>query len=139
MIPARGDEAGLRPPTHGEGFTAVEHPGEVDAIVELRGEGGDLRVVEVGPGGEDTAEKNGCVDRGHFYVDEGFAGLYVVEVVEEAMFVGHFVEVKIERGDDLFLDAIGGKEAALVGDTERGETEACGGDAGGKVSVEFAG
>ena len=139
MIPARGDEACLRPPAHGEGFTAVEHPGEVDAVIELRSEGGDLRVVEVGPGGEDAAEKDGCVDRGHFYVYEGLAGFYVVEVVEEAMLVGHLVEMKVERSDDLLLDAIGGEVAALVGDAECGEAEASGGDAGSKVSVEFAG
>ena len=113
--------------------------GQVDAVVELRGEGGDLRVVEVGAGGEDSAEEDGCVDGGDFDVDEGLAGFDVAEVVEEAVLVGHLVEMKVECGDDLFFYAVGGEVASLVGDAERREAEACRCDAGGEVLIEFAG
>ena len=41
VVPASRDEADLGPPAHGEGLAAVEHPGPVDAVVELRGEVGD--------------------------------------------------------------------------------------------------
>ena len=55
VVPASGDEAGFGTPAHGEGFAAVEHPGPVDAVVELRGEVGDFGIVEVGACGEDAA------------------------------------------------------------------------------------
>ena len=139
MVPARGEEACLGIPAHGESFAAVEHPGPVDAVVELGGEVGDLWVVEVGADGEDTAEEDGRVDRGDFDIDEGSAGFDVAEVIEEAVFVRHLVEMKVECGDDLLFDASGVEVSALVGDAESAETVASGGDAGGEVLVEFPG
>jgi len=139
MVPASRDEAGLGVPAHGEGFSAVEHPGPVDTVVELCGEVGDSAVIEIGAGGEDTAEKDGSVDGRYFDVDEGFAGFDIAEVIEEAVLVGHLVEMKVERGDDLLLDPSGVLVAALVGDTESAEAIAGGGDAGGEVLVEFSG
>ena len=139
MVPARGDEAGLWVPAHGEGFSAVEHPGPVDTVVELRGEVGDSAVVEIGSDGENSAEEDGGVDGRYFDVDEGLACFDVAEVVEEAMLVGHLVEMKVERGDDLLLDASGVLVAALVRNTESGKAVAGGGDAGGEVLVELSG
>ena len=139
MVPAGGDEARFGVPAHGEGFAAIEHPGPVDAVVELRGEVGDFGVVEVGASGEDSAEEDGGVDGGDFDVDEGLAGFDVAEVVEEAVLVRHLVEMKVERGDDLFFDAIGVEITALVGDAESTEAVAGGCDAGSEVLVEFSG
>ncbi len=126
-------------PAHGEGLAAVEHPGPIDAVVELGGEVGDSGVVEVGAGGEDAAEEDSRVDGGDFDVDEWLAGFDVGEVVEEAVLVGHLVEVKVECGDDLFFDAVGGEVASFVGDAECRESESCGRDAGGKVLIQLAG
>jgi len=138
VVPARGDEAGLGIPAHGEGFAAVEHPRPVDAVIELRGERGDLGIIEVGTDGEDAAEEDGGVDGGDFDVDEGFAGFDVAEVIEETVLVRHLVEMKVERGDDLLPDPAGVEVSALVGDTKRCEAEAGGGNAGGEVLVELA-
>ena len=138
MVPAGGDEAGLRTPAHREGFAAVEHPRKVDTIVELRSEIGDLRVIEVGAGGEDSAEEDRGIDGGHFDVDKGLPGLDVIEMVEEAVLVWHLVEMEVERGDYLFFYAIGRGVAPLVGNTECCEAETSRGDAGGEMSIELA-
>ena len=139
VVPAGGDEAGLGMPAHGKGLAAVKHPGPVDAVVELGGEGCDFGIVEVGAGGEGAAEKDGGVHGRYFDVDERAAGFDVAEVREEAVLVRHLVEVEVEGGKDLLFDATGVLIAALVGDAESGETEAGGGDAGGEVLVELTG
>jgi len=138
VVPARGDETGLGIPAHGKGLAAVEHPGPVDAVVELRGERGDLGVVEVSADCEDPTEEDSGVDGGDFDVDEGFTGFDVAKVIEKAMLVGHLVEMEVECGDDLLPDAIGIEVTPLVGDAECGEAEAGGGDACGEVLVELA-
>ena len=61
------------------------------------------------------------------------------EVVEEAVLVGHLVEVKLQGGEYLFFQAIGWEIASPVGDAQGGETEAGSGDAGDKVRIQFAG
>src|ERR1700722_13316826 len=60
-------------------------------------------------------------------------------MVEEAVLVGHLVEMKVERGDDLLFDAIGVEVTAFVGEAEGGEAEAGSGDAGSEVLVELSG
>jgi hypothetical protein len=55
VVPAGGDEASLGTPAHGEGLAAVEHPGPVDAVVELRSEVSDGGIVEIGTCSEDAA------------------------------------------------------------------------------------
>jgi len=139
VVPTGGDEAGFGTPAHGEGLAAVEHPGPVDAIVELSGERSNLGIVEIRADGEDAAEEDGGVDRGDFDVDERPAGFDVAEVVEEAVLVRHFVEMEVERGDDLFFDAGAVLIAALVGNAEGSETEAGSGDASGEMLVKLAG
>ena len=116
VVPACGDEAGLGTPAHGEGLAAVEHPWPVDAVVELCGEVGDSGVVEVGACGENAAQQDRGIDGRDFAVDQRLAGFDVVEVIEEAVLVGHFVQMELQGGKDLLFEAGGGEVTSPVGD-----------------------
>ena len=63
-----------------KGLTAVQHPGPVHALVELRCEVMDLRIVEVGAAGERAAKEEGRVNRGDFTSRYRLAGAHIVEV-----------------------------------------------------------
>jgi hypothetical protein len=96
-------------------------------------------VVEVGTGGEDSAEEERGVDGGDLAIAPGLAGFDVVEVEEEAVLIGEDIAVEAQGTADLFEDLRGGIVGTLVGDAEGGETEAGGGDAGHPARVERAG
>jgi len=81
VVPSGVDETDIGTPGFGECVPHVEHPGPLDAVIELRGEVSDLGVVEMGAAGEGAAEEDRSVDWRHFAVDEGLAGFDVVEVV----------------------------------------------------------
>src|SRR5947209_8779870 len=61
-IPARRDEAVLGRPSHREGWSAVQHPRPVNAVVNLRGEVLDLSVPKILTACEHTAKKDRGID-----------------------------------------------------------------------------
>src|SRR5215469_6194334 len=138
VAPAPGDEAGVGEPPHGEGLAVVEHPGPVDALVELLRERLDARVGKVGSGSLDAAEQDRRVDGGEFTAAPAASGFDVGEVVEEAVNLGQMVEVPIESGAYPVDDLRVGHVAAMVGDAEGGEAKAGGRDRGHAARVAGA-
>ena len=69
VIPSGVDETYIRTPGFGECVAHVQHPGPFDAIVELRGETGDLGIIEVGATGKGAAEEDRRVDGRYFAVN----------------------------------------------------------------------
>src|SRR5580698_4888132 len=58
-VPPGGQEAALRSPPHRECGAAIEHPWPVHALVDLRGQVLDLRILEILPAGKHTAQQDG--------------------------------------------------------------------------------
>ena len=76
----------------------VEHPPEVDALVNLRSQSWYFRiVVKILPDGQDAGEQQRGVDRGRFTLPAPFSRLRVHPVVEPAMLMPRFVCKELER------------------------------------------
>ena len=87
--PARVEESALGVPAHGKRLAAVQHPGPIDALVNLRGQVLNFRIVEVRAGGEHAAKEKGRVHGRELALVPAGAGIHVVKVVVEAVLVRH--------------------------------------------------
>jgi hypothetical protein len=123
-----------------EGGASIEHPLEIDAFIDARGEGANFGVgVEILAGGEDAAEQEGGIDAGEFAFPGALSGSGVEEVEEPAVVILDGGIEGAERGADAGGGIAGGDPFAFGGDAEAGEGEAGGGDAGDVGGARFAG
>src|SRR6267378_5910636 len=82
MFPTRAQETAFRLPSHGERFTAVEHPWPIDALVDCGREILDLAIIEMLANRQHPTKQNRGVDRGEFAVPYPLSGFDIDEVVE---------------------------------------------------------
>src|SRR3569833_851232 len=136
--PARIEETGFGVPAHRKSFAAIEHPGPVNTLINLLRLRFDLRVVKVRVRHEHAAEEEGSVDRRKLDAFHALPGLDIREVIEEAVHLGKFVEVPLERVADTVDNSIVGKKSAYIGDTQGGEAEASGGNTSHATRIAFA-
>src|SRR5690349_245956 len=88
--PTMGDEPVLGPPAMGQGCLAVAGPVPVGSLVEMVGDLPDFGligsvVVEISGHGQGAREQECRVDGRQFALPNAAPGLYVEEMVEEAL------------------------------------------------------
>ena len=128
-VPARGDEAGLWPPAvreqHG---VAREHPAEVNALVDQRGESDDLRVfAEILPRREHAREQERRVNRGVFARPAPLARLLVHPVKEPAVLLRGALREEVKGREHAPPRVVARNPAARRADAKSREAEAGGG------------
>ena len=129
LVPAVPDKATLRIPAMRERVGAVEHPGPVHPLINLRGHPADFAVGKMLPAGQHAAKQQGRVDRRQLAVPDPLAVAHVDEVEKEAMLVRELVPKKPQGLGDAPAQVPARQVATFVGDAQRRQSKSSGGDA----------
>ena len=130
VVPARFEKARVRLPAHGEGLAAIEHPWPVHALIDRRGQLLNPRVLKVPARGQYAAKQQGGVDGRKLRTGIALSGFHIRKVIEKPVRLRQMVQVPIERCPYPFHNLRMRQVAAMIGDAQRGQSEARGGDAG---------
>src|SRR5881275_2629114 len=116
-------------PAHGKSLAAIEHPGPIDALIDLRGEILNFLVSKILPRRENAAQENRRINRGKFALLPARASLQVDEVEEKSMLVVQDVGEEAQRVANALANFRGLAVAAMIANAETGQAKSRGRDA----------
>ena len=122
-----------------KGVAAVQHPGPVDALVNLRGEPADFAVARILPAGEHAAKQQGGVDGRQLAFPEPFAGAHVDEVIKKTALLRELFPEIAQRVGDAPENFPAIQVATFPRDAESGESKTRGGNAADLARVRAVG
>ncbi len=108
----------------------MEHPRPVHALIHLRRQVLDFRVVEMHPAGQHAAEQQRCVDRGDLRFERALARVHFHEMIEKAVLVRRALQQESQCVAHTLFEFAGLFPAVLVGNTKRRQPESRRGNAG---------
>src|SRR5260370_3410934 len=86
-VPSGFDKPVLRFPAQRERIFTLQEPAPIHALVNLRGQVANFRIVKIRAAGQRPAEENRGIDGGYFRLKIALAILHVEEMKEKAIHV----------------------------------------------------
>src|SRR5467141_587312 len=138
MVPPRLDESGLRFPAHRQRLFSLQQPTPIHALVYLRGQVANLRIVKIRAAGQRPAEENRGIDRGYFRLKIAVATLHVEEMKEKPMHVTQAGGGKTQRVSNALADFLAVLPTSMVCNAQSSESKSSRSDACGWAGIRSA-
>src|SRR5262249_20846405 len=131
VVPAAAQEAGFRlPAVRQQQRISVQHPSEINALVDLCRQGNDLRVVgELRSHRQNAREQERSVYRRNLALPSTLAGIKVHPVIEPPVYILRAVQEEAERHSQPPPRLVAKNPMSIRGDAQRSETKSGGADA----------
>src|SRR5690349_3609069 len=87
-------------------------------------------MLEILLAGDNPAQQNGRIDRGHFRIPHSFAGIYICPVIEKSSVVGQLSPQESKSSQSTLSCRCKGDPAVFLPEAQGCQAETSGGDAG---------